>query len=201
MSTDIAFSELRYPTIATAGLEEETARAKIRGHAAGFAEGLRAAEALAAVDAAQTRIERDALRKDAATALAAAVGALRAAAQRFDASSVSVLDEADDALLAAAVELAELIIGHELDDESCSARAAIARVLSSADEASITAVRLSPADLAVINAHGIAAPELRFVADTTLSPGDAVVEMAEGRIDARIGSALERARAELAAAR
>lgn len=200
MSTDNAFSEVHYPIIATAQLEEETARAKIRGHAAGFAEGLRAAEALAAVDAAQMRIERDALHEDAVTALTAAVDALRAAAQRFDASSVPVLLEADDALLAAAVELAELIIGHELDDESRSARTAIARAFSNVDEASITAVRFSPIDLAVINAHGIATPELRFVADAALSPGDAVVEMAEGRIDARIGSALDRARAELATA-
>ena len=86
MSVDIAFSELRYPTIATAGLEEETERARIRGHAAGYAEGLRSAEAEAAADAARARVEREALREDAVTALTAAVDALGTATRRFAAS-------------------------------------------------------------------------------------------------------------------
>lgn len=197
MSTDIAFSEHHYPTIATAGLEEETELARVRGHAAGYAEGLRAAEAQTAVDAARLRLEREAMNRDAVTALTAAVGALRAAAQRFDASSAPVLDAADDALLSAAIELAEAIVAHELDDAHSSARAAIARALSTIDAGSINAVRLSPVDLAVIAAHEVSAPDLRFIADPSLSPGDAVVEIAEGRIDARIGAALDRARREL----
>lgn len=201
MSVDIAFSELRYPTIATAGLEEETERARIRGHAAGYAEGLRSAEADAAADAARARLERDALREDAVTALTAAVDALGAATRRFDASSAPVLASADDALLAAAIELAEAILGIELQNSDTSARAAITRALSSVDEESITAIRLSPVDLAVIGAHGILVPDVRLVSDPTLSPGDAVVEIAEGRIDARIGSALARVRAEIGGTR
>ena len=201
MSVDIAFSELHYPTIATAGLDGEIERARIRGHAAGYAAGLRAAELDATAEAARARVERDALREDAVTALTAAVGALGAASRRFDASSAPVLAAADDALLAAAMELAESIVCVELGDARTAARVAIARALSSIDEESITAVRLNPVDLAVIGAHGIPVPELRLVADPTLSPGDAVVEIPDGRIDARIGSALARARAEIGAPR
>lgn len=201
MSVDIAFSELRYPTIATAGLEEETERARIRGHAAGYAEGLRSAEAEAAADAARARVEREALREDAVTALTAAVDALGTASRRFDASSAPVLAAADDALLSTAIELAEAIIGIELANGETSARAAIARAFSTIEEDAITAVRLSPVDLAVIGAHGIVVPEVRLVSDPTLSPGDAVVELADGRIDARIGSALARVRAEIGGTR
>jgi flagellar assembly protein FliH len=201
MSVDVAFSELRYPTIATAGLEEETERARIRGHAAGYAEGLRVAEAGAAADAARARVEREALREDAVTALTAAVDALGTATRRFAASSAPVLAAADDALLAAAIELAESIIGIELANGETSARAAIARALSSAAEETITTVRLSPVDLAVIGAHGITVPEVRLVADPTLSPGDAVVELEDGRLEARVASSLARARAEIGGAR
>jgi flagellar assembly protein FliH len=201
MSVDVAFSELRYPTIATAGLEEETERARIRGHAAGYAEGLRVAEAGAAADAARARVEREALREDAVTALTAAVDALGTATRRFAASSAPVLAAADDALRAAAIELAESIIGIELANGETSARAAIARALSSAAEETITTVRLSPVDLAVIGAHGITVPEVRLVADPTLSPGDAVVELEDGRLEARVASSLARARAEIGGAR
>ena len=201
MSTDTAFSELRYPTIPTAGLEEETDRARVRGYAAGYADGLRAAEAEAEAAGARARVEREAMHAGAATALNGAVDALRTASRQFEAAAAPVLEDADEALLAAAIELASAIIERELDDTTSSARTAVARALASADHESITAVRVSPVDLAVFGAYGVTVPELRFISDPTLSPGDAVVEIADGRIDARIGSALERARAELSVAR
>ena len=197
MSTDLAFSELRYPTITTAGLEEETERARIRGHAAGYAAGLRAAEADSAADTARARAERAALREDAIAALTAALGALEGAARQLGARQAPVLAEADESLTAAAIELAESIIGHELQPGEASARAALDRALACVEPEAILAVRLSPVDLAVLDAHEISAPELRFVADPTLAPGDAVVEVASGRIDARIRASLDRARAEL----
>jgi flagellar assembly protein FliH len=197
MSTDFAFSELRYPTITSAGLEEETERARVRGHAAGYAAGLRAAEADSAADTARARAERAALREDAIAALTAALGALEGAARQLGALQAPVLAEADAALAAAAIELAESIIGRELASAESSARTALARALACVDAEAITGVRLSPVDLAVLQAHDLASPELRFIADPELLPGDAVVEVASGRIDARIRSALDRARAEI----
>ena len=173
----------------------------MRGHAAGYAAGLRAAEAQAAVVAEHSRIEREALRGDAATALQSALAALESAAAHAAALDSLVLADADAALAAAALELAEAILEHELADGESSARAAIARALSAADPESTLAVRLSPVDLAVVTANGLAPSTLRLVADSTLERGDAVVDVADGRVDARISSALQRARAEIGAVR
>jgi flagellar assembly protein FliH len=202
MSTDTLFSELSYPSlVTTAAADAETERARVRGHAAGYAAGLRAAEAQAAVIAEHARIEREALRGDAATALGSALAALETAAARAAAIDSLVLTDSDAALAAAAVELAEAILQRELADGESSARTAITRVLSSADPDSILAVRLSPVDLAVITANGLAPSTLTLVADSSLERGDAVVDVAEGRVDARISSALQRARAAIGALR
>ena len=202
MSTDTLFSELHYPSLTTTpAAGEEAERARVRGHAAGYAAGLRAAEAQAAVVAEHSRIEREALRGDAAAALQSALAALETAAAHAAALDSLVLADADAALAAAALELAEAILEHELADGESSARAAIARALSAADPESTLAVRLSPVDLAVVTANGLAPSTLRLVADSTLERGDAVVDVADGRVDARISSALKRARAEIGAVR
>jgi flagellar assembly protein FliH len=202
MSTDTVFSELTYPSLVTAGAEEETERARVRGHAAGYAAGLRAAEADAAILAERARAERDALRGDAGIALASALVALEAAAARVQDIAALVLADADAALAAASIELAESILGRELADDEASARVAMARAMSSVDPDAVLDVRLSPVDLAVlggsgIGVNGIAGSTVRLIADPTLDRGDAVVDVPEGRVDARISSALERARIEI----
>lgn len=198
MSTDTAFSELTYPSLgSTAALDQETERARVRGHAAGYAAGLRAAETEAAVFAEHARVDREALRGDAATALSSALVALESAAVRVTELDALVLADADTTLAAAAVELAEAILQHELADGEVSARAAITRALSSVDPDLILAVHLSPVDLAVVTANGLAPASVILVADPALDRGDAVVLVPEGRVDARISSALQRARAEI----
>jgi flagellar assembly protein FliH len=198
MSTDTVFSHLSYPSLATsAALDEETERARVRGHAAGYAAGLRAAEAAAAVLAERARMEREALRADAATALQSALHALESAASGVSAVEALVLADADSALLAASIELAEAIIHRELADGDTSARVALARALASATPDSILSVRLSPVDLAVVTAAGLAPAGVALVGDPSLERGDAIVDIAEGRVDARISSALQRARAEI----
>jgi flagellar assembly protein FliH len=157
MSTDTLFSQLSYPNLATtASVDEETERARVRGHAAGYAAGLRAAEAEAAIVAERTRGEREALRADAATALQSALEALETAAARASGVDALVLADADSALAAASIELAEAILQRELADGESSARAAIARALDTVEPDSILTVRLSPIDLAVITAAGLA---------------------------------------------
>lgn len=197
MSTNAAFSSLTYPSLASPVSDEEIERARIHGHAAGYAAGLRAAEADAASLAERVRIERDALRADAATALASALAALEAASREVAQTSELVLADADQALIAAAVELAQSIIGRELASDESSARAALSRALSSVDQSIVLDVRLNPVDLAVLSANQIASAHVNLVADPALDRGDAVVDVPSGRVDARISSALDRARAEI----
>jgi flagellar assembly protein FliH len=201
MSTNATFSSLTYPSLLTAGAEEEIERARVHGHAAGYAAGLRAAEAEAALLGERARLEREALRSDAATALASALSALEAAAQRVSETSELVLADADASLTAAAIELAESILGRELSSDASSARAAIARVLSVVDEQPVLDVRLSPVDLAVITAGDLFPARVQLIGDASLERGDAVVDVPSGRVDARISSALDRARIEIGVVR
>jgi flagellar assembly protein FliH len=197
MSTNAAFSSITFPALVSIGAEEEIERARVHGHAAGYAAGLRAAAADAQTNAERARLERDALRADAATALRSALAALEAATTAVASSSELVLADADQALTAAAIELAESIIGRELSSDETSARVAVARALTGVDPSMVVDVRLNPIDLAVLGASELASSVVNLIADPGLDRGDAVVDVPSGRIDARISSALERARTEI----
>ena len=55
-------------------------------------------------------------------------------------------------------------------------------------------VRLHPDDLALVDGVAAEHPSLRFVADPGLERGDAVADLTDGSVDARIGAALDRVR-------
>ncbi|TFC93856.1 MULTISPECIES: FliH/SctL family protein [Cryobacterium] len=195
------FSAVTFPSLRDdRSTGDESSRA--RGHAAGYTAGLRAAAA--DVDA---RIERH----DAEHAAAAlhqqarvdrAVTLLGAAAAALHQRTAPVLREAEDTLVATAVELAEAILGHELADTDTSARAALNRALiPGADAVGGTgrpqAVRMNPADLALIDLVTRTDAGVDFIADADLARGDAIAEFPDGFLDARIGTALARAKAAL----
>lgn len=186
------------PGAATAG---DAARAA--GWAAGYAAGARRAAEVAAEQARLAEAERaeaEARRRaEHAAALEALARAARAAAER----ELPLLSEAERTLHAAAVELAEAILGVELSDATGSARAALARVLEHPWTPDDVTVRLHPRDLAAAEAERargtLDVPDgVRLEADPHLQPGDAVARHPEGYLDARVGTALERARAALA---
>lgn len=172
------------------------------GYAAGWAAGARAAaeaaevaERLRAVAAAAAEARRDA-------ALAQAVVSLRQAAE-----AVAVRQTVEDAALAdavhaAALELAEAVLGHELRPGPDSARALLGRALALPADAGLHTVRVSPDDLvhlrAVLAAGDVDLPEgVRLLPDPALQPGDVVAEHAVVVLDGRIRAALARARAVL----
>ncbi|WEO78974.1 FliH/SctL family protein [Cryobacterium sp. SO2] len=207
--SDGDFAALVFPTLSgrtdphgggdeRARLEE---RWRARGHAAGYTEGLRAAAVTAAVQAARLDAEHAALLRTLAQDHERAVTVLRRAAQALDQRTVPVLRDAEDTLLGAAIDLAEAIIGHALADESAAVRFALARSGDSAVAGSSSAaphtVRLHPHDLALLEQTPTLQTGVTLVADATLARGDAVSEFPDGYLDARIGSALERARAAL----
>src|SRR4051812_2412517 len=114
MST--SFAPIAFPELESRRSDERTERARVQGHAAGYAAGRR--EAFAALER-----DREALRAQAELSLLAEVqdlrdasAALRRAAEALSMRASAALAATEEELLAAAVELTSLILGRELED-------------------------------------------------------------------------------------
>ncbi|MFJ8895132.1 FliH/SctL family protein [Leifsonia sp. NPDC102414] len=197
MSNDAVFAPVAIPVIAeTAEAVAQGDAARSRGYAAGYADGLRAAAEeqqawLAAADA-----DREADDAAAAERLAVLAAALRNAAIELRESTVPVLAEAENSLVEAAFSLAQAVVGDALANRVAAANAAVSRVLGGDVAGAVSVVRLNPEDLAAIG-QGAAGDAVRLVADPALAPGDAIGELPDGWLDARIHSAMDRAREAL----
>ena len=193
MPAEPAFAPLSFPALPSQGGDE---RDSIRGHAAGYAAGRKQAEA-------EIAELRESLMREAAEAdkrirdqIGSALEALARAAEDYRARQVPVLQSLDASIASAAMELAEAIVGHELATGEGSAKTALGRASTDAVPAG-SVVRLNPQDIAVIIADGRVSPTVELVADYTLEPGDAVIDLSHGSIDARVSASLKRARAAL----
>jgi len=128
-------------------------------------------------------------------ALRTAAAALAAAAARLEAATAPVLASADASLLAGALELAEALVGRELRDDPGSAVHRVRAALAAAGDArSIRGVRVHPRDAALLAEEDLGIP---VETDAALAPGDAVVLLAHGILDARVAGAVDRARRAL----
>lgn len=192
-----------FPVVATPTQSQAHADAKTRGftqgHAAGYAAGLQ----LAGQETAAARARHDAEHAGRVSALearhAAEVAAVRVAGAALVERTVPVLADSEQALFSCALELAEALLGHELRDGETSARAALARAQGTGEVDIPVAIRMNPADLAVLGHDSGMLPEtLTLVGDPALNRGDAVAEYQHGFIDARLGTAVDRVRAVLA---
>ena len=187
------FAPLLFADLAAPAAGRADDPAVVRGHAAGYAAGRRVAE----LELAARRVELDAeavlAAEESRRRLESALGALGAAAGRFDALVAPVLAEADRSLAASALELAAAILDRE---PRASSAAAVERALRIAGDLVPRRIRLAPSDLAVLGDLAPAGVEL--VPDTSVPAGDAIVNLPRGEIDARIAVALDRARAALA---
>ncbi|MGN6324946.1 FliH/SctL family protein [Pseudolysinimonas sp.] len=188
-----AFALVAFPSLTP---DRPSAEAEAAGRAAGYAAGRRAAEA----ELAQLRARAETEAADGAAAararIEAALTLLGTAADEFAQRSVPVLDAFDEALLAAAVQIAEAILQRELADETAAALGAVRRAMAVGDPAELRRVRLHPADLAMLT--GLGELPVEVLADPSIARGDAVADLARGSIDARLGTAVERVRAALA---
>ncbi|MGO4102382.1 FliH/SctL family protein [Leifsonia sp. YAF41] len=199
------FTAVRFPTIHNADAEREQAAARHQGHAAGYAEGLRAAERAFAVTVAEHEARVAAEREQQAERLQKAMGVLAAATQALNTRLAPVITSVEDSLAAAGLDLAEAILGAELQSGEASARAALRRALEHPDVAEATVIRLHPSDhellddAGLLHDAGLLAGDARFRADPSLAQGDAIVDLPVGFLDARISTALARVRQELGA--
>ncbi|WP_062382520.1 FliH/SctL family protein [Demequina iriomotensis] len=200
--------DAKVSTFVPSAIAPQRADAPGESHAAGFAAGW-AAGARAAAEAAQqdrAREQADHARRQEArdAALCDALLALGAAARTWHERALPVIAQAESTMHAAAVELAEAVLTHELRDGDASARSVLSRALAMPAGLETTTMRLHPDDLAeirrLVDAGEAAVPAMiALAADPRLSRGDVIAEHADGLLDARIGAGLDRARAALEA--
>lgn len=198
MSSD-TFLTMTIPRLGTSNSARLEEQARARGHAAGYTDGLRAAQVEVDRRMAQLEEQHAAALHAANDRTAAAVAILQAAAQSLNDRTLPVLAESHGALAAAAIELAEAILGYELGNEERAAHAAVTRALDVTHLDDVRTVRLHPADLALLDDHVRRSAGVTFTADSSLSRGDAITEFPSGYLDARLSTALDRAKVALLA--
>jgi len=201
MSSDPGFATLSFPSLRTTVRDDSEDRARVAGHAAGYAAGLRAAEVDVAARVAAMRAEHEATLRHLQARSDLSTSVLNAAVVALHERTVPVLESAHAAIAEAAIQLAEAIVGCELGEAGTAAKSALFRALDSVDTASVQVVRLNPSDLAALDPSTIEAAGVALAADPSLARGDAVTEFSNGFLDARISTALARARAAIEEAR
>ncbi|HEV7526336.1 MAG TPA: FliH/SctL family protein [Acidimicrobiia bacterium] len=159
--------------------------ARVEGYTAGFEEGYNAGYAHG-IDDARRHVEL----------LGQLVQQLGREADAFAARETTARAEIEDQVVAVAMEIAEVLVGHTLAEPDGRGRDAIARALALAPVHGDVVARLHPADIAVLGDPETLVPGrvLAIVPDPSLSPGDCVVDVASCRVDARISAAIERVR-------
>ncbi|ACL40950.1 conserved hypothetical protein [Pseudarthrobacter chlorophenolicus A6] len=226
MSTEARFTEttparVLFPRVQATAPSDAQDRGFTQGHAAGYAAGLRAAAAEQERQTLQRRAEYDAALASARESSDRAVALLAAAGAAFQERFELVLQDAEAVLAAGTIDLAEAVLGYELLDGERTASAALRRALGTGSRGGnpggngngsdvnpgqrtgpdVAAVSLNPADLHILEATGAVtaarAAGVEVVPDPALSRGDAVARYPNGWLDARLGAALDRARAAL----
>ncbi|UOY03919.1 FliH/SctL family protein [Blastococcus sp. PRF04-17] len=182
---------------------EELQRLRRHAHAEGFAAGH--AEGMAAAAAVVAETERQAAERLADVQarwerrVASATAALGAAVTRFDEASQPLAEEVRETILGTVLTLVEDLLGRELALADDPVMDAVRRALVLVPSDAAAVVRVHPDDLAEIPAESLAElpASVRVVGDLGVERAGAVVESGPRRIDAQIGTALERVQAVL----
>ncbi|WP_158251145.1 FliH/SctL family protein [Cryobacterium sp. Y11] len=197
MSANTLFGRISFPRIDDEEKSKSDETARAQGHAAGYAAGLRAA--MVEIDRIKfdLQTEREQGARLAAAKMDRGVRVLNAAAEALDQRMLPVLIDAESTLVACALQLTEAIIGNELSRTEPSARRALDRAMravEAGDTAKAHSIRMNPDDLPLLDATTVRLSGVTFVADAEVNRGDAIAEFSEGILDARIETALARAR-------
>jgi flagellar assembly protein FliH len=171
-------------------LAESTRQAaRAQGYSVGWAEGRRDAEAAVAEAAAETARRTAAEETRRETEHAAALTALRAAAEQLVTRVDDVCRAVDGQAAELALELTRELVGRAVPE---AASHAVERVLGLLPDHPVVRVRFHPAVAAsagVLRDRGVV-----VLADPDLGPADAVVEADDHVVDLRVDTALERLR-------
>lgn len=184
-SSPIAYAALASPADTAAAAEEE---GYATGYETGYAEGRRraAAEAEAAEQARSRQVDQ-------------ALGALDRALESQSRAIERRQTELDQAVPGFAFELLEVLVQRELALATSPGRDAIERALATDDTTLPATARLHPSDVETLGSledlrSGRA---VEVVADPSVEPGGALVEIGDATIDSQVSAALDRVRAVL----
>lgn len=127
------------------------------------------------------------------------LNALANAVYEFDERQVQTAQDIENAVVEAAFQIAEAIVGRELQVAENPGKDAIVRALALAPEQGTAIVRLNPVDLATV-ATGQLPPSSRpieLMADPSVELGGCIVDVGPARIDAQLSSIIDRVREAL----
>jgi flagellar assembly protein FliH len=181
-------------------LDAARAAAEAAGYAAGWAAGQHAARAAAEAEMEAWRAQAAAVAAQHAARLGQAVAAVERGASALERAAAPVAAECDAALAAAAVELAEALLGRELALTADPVMDGVRRALSLAPNGRPVTLRVHPDDASTLASDDLAGTGrvITVVADPTVEPGGCVAECDATRINAQLGTALDRVRETLA---
>lgn len=167
-------------------VREDAARV---GYEDGFAAGRREATAQA---------ERRAA--DAAAALDAALAALDGAMAQLQARQTVAVADVEQEIVATALQIAEAVLGREVQAADDPGRDALVRALALAPQRVAAVARLHPEDAQTLGAIDdiTAERDLTIVPDAAVERGGCILDVGACRIDAQVGPALQRVREVLA---
>jgi flagellar assembly protein FliH len=178
--------------------------ARAEGYATGWAAGLRAATEQVHATAAAAEGVRQVAAVDQVQAVRTTLRALAQAAQSLERRAVTPAGELRDAVLTAAVELTETLLGRELAVATEPGMDALRRALDLLPNGRPVTVRLHPTDASVVRDALAAMPagelgrDVLVVADPAIEPGGCVADCDATRVDAQLSTALARVREVLA---
>lgn len=184
-----------------AGGRESFADERVASRAAGYAEGWATGrrDAQRAADAAlrQNAVVADALEVARTAQVERAVRALRAASDALDQRQLPSAEELADLIVESSLVLAQSVLDAELSVVDGRAISALRRAMTPLPTWGPVLVRLHPSDLATLGEVADAGRwhehQVEFVADDSLSPGDAVAKQGPAEVDARVAAGLLRA--------
>jgi flagellar assembly protein FliH len=178
--------------------ERLRSQAQAAGYAAGWAEGRRAADEATREARAEFAAQAQAAAAQAEARTGQVLRAVADAVARFEQRSAPALADLSAQLVEAAFALAEAIVGRELATATEPGRDALMRALLLAPAGRAVLVRMHPEDAATLpSTSTVDGRDVVVVADPSLGRGDAVLDCDATTVDARIGAAVERAKAAL----
>ncbi len=202
---DARFADPTLERAFEAAAAQVRASARAEGYAVGWAEGLRAANDRLSVEAALAVRAREQEEAERAISLRSALAALAAGATSLEQHAVTPAADLRDAVLAAALTLAEMLVGRELALADAPGLDALRRALTLTASGRPVTARLNPADLPAVQAALAALPagslgrEVTLVPDSSVEPAGCIAECDATRVDAQLSTALARVREVLRA--